>query len=249
MSYTYLQEQGEESSAECFSDIPLSALLKSKNIPERCYSSDSETESCHASQSGMTCKHLMGNRGEVKSMSCVEASPAKIYPVQEKEPDSMVLDLDYGRNTQESYRRYGLDMYSRKTRHYSELGDLQPCCQTLPAWGIMQDGELWEVGVKESRTGKECGCWPAVRCFMHKDALTDRGKSNLGEVVHGANPDRVKEGDRLNPDWTEWLLNWPIGWTDLKRLGTGKIQSWRQECFQFSRYNSKDRHGVRHERH
>ena len=27
---------------------------------------------------------------------------------------------------------------------------------------------------------------------------------------------------RLNPDWVEWLMGWPIGWTDLKPLETGK---------------------------
>lgn len=31
---------------------------------------------------------------------------------------------------------------------------------------------------------------------------------------------------RLNPDWVEWLMGWPIGHTDLKPLGTDRFQEW-----------------------
>jgi len=30
----------------------------------------------------------------------------------------------------------------------------------------------------------------------------------------------------LNPDWVEWLMGWPIGWTDSKRLGMVKFRQW-----------------------
>ena len=29
-------------------------------------------------------------------------------------------------------------------------------------------------------------------------------------------------GGKLNPTWVEWLMNWPLGWTDLKPLATDK---------------------------
>ena len=32
-------------------------------------------------------------------------------------------------------------------------------------------------------------------------------------------------GGQLNPPWVEWLMGWPIGWTDLKPLGTDKFPS------------------------
>ena len=34
---------------------------------------------------------------------------------------------------------------------------------------------------------------------------------------------------RLNPNWVEWLMGWPIGWTDLKPLGMDKFRLWRQQ--------------------
>jgi DNA (cytosine-5)-methyltransferase 1 len=37
-------------------------------------------------------------------------------------------------------------------------------------------------------------------------------------------PDKV--GGHLNPNWVEWLMGWPIGWTDLKPLGMDKFRQW-----------------------
>lgn len=31
---------------------------------------------------------------------------------------------------------------------------------------------------------------------------------------------------QLNPDWVEWLMGWPIGWTDLKPLETDRFRKW-----------------------
>jgi len=36
-------------------------------------------------------------------------------------------------------------------------------------------------------------------------------------------------GGKLNPMWVEWLMGWPLGWTDLKRLETDKFQRWLDE--------------------
>jgi len=33
---------------------------------------------------------------------------------------------------------------------------------------------------------------------------------------------------KLNPTWVEWLMGWPLGWTDLKPLETDKYQQWLQ---------------------
>jgi len=35
-------------------------------------------------------------------------------------------------------------------------------------------------------------------------------------------------GGQLNPPWVEWLMGWPIGWTDLKPLETARFREWQQ---------------------
>jgi hypothetical protein len=33
-------------------------------------------------------------------------------------------------------------------------------------------------------------------------------------------------GGQLNPNWVEWLMGWPIGWTDLQPLAMDKYRTW-----------------------
>ena len=40
---------------------------------------------------------------------------------------------------------------------------------------------------------------------------------------------QIINGGKLNPNWTEWLMGWPIGWTDLKPLGTDKFHCVQQQ--------------------
>jgi hypothetical protein len=35
-------------------------------------------------------------------------------------------------------------------------------------------------------------------------------------------------GGKLNPDWVEWLMGWPIGWSALEPLATDRYQEWLQ---------------------
>ncbi len=39
-------------------------------------------------------------------------------------------------------------------------------------------------------------------------------------------PHALKAGGQLNPDWTAWLMGWPIGWEDLKPLAMDKFRLW-----------------------
>ena len=39
----------------------------------------------------------------------------------------------------------------------------------------------------------------------------------------------TQAGGSLNPTWVEWLMGWPLGWTDLKPLETDKCHSVQQQ--------------------
>lgn len=71
--------------------------------------------------------------------------------------------------------------------------------------------------------------YPTPKRQDSRAALTDRHKSNLGEVVHGGIETLPTKTARLNPNWVEWLMGWPIGWTDLKPLEMDKFRLWRQQ--------------------
>jgi hypothetical protein len=68
--------------------------------------------------------------------------------------------------------------------------------------------------------------WPTPRsCSAMAATLTDKGKRfpNLETVM--AHSDKTTIGGKLNPMWVEWLMGWPLGWTDLKPLETDKFHS------------------------
>jgi len=47
-------------------------------------------------------------------------------------------------------------------------------------------------------------------------------------------PSQTQQAGQLNPSWVEWLMGWPIEWTDLKPLETDKfrnVQQWHSEFF------------------
>ena len=55
----------------------------------------------------------------------------------------------------------------------------------------------------------------------HRDGT--RNQPCLGTIV---NKNAGTMGGQLNPEWVEWLMGWPLGWTDLKPLATDKFQRW-----------------------
>ena len=76
--------------------------------------------------------------------------------------------------------------------------------------------------------------WPTPVASMSKGSspasLTrksgaDRSSDRLDHAV------MASDGGQLNPMWVEWLMGWPLGWTDLKPLETDK------------RRNAQRRHG------
>ena len=68
--------------------------------------------------------------------------------------------------------------------------------------------------------------WPTPRsCSAMAATLTDQGQRfpNLETVM--AHTDQATIGGKLNPTWVEWLMGWPLGWTDLKPLAMDKSHS------------------------
>jgi hypothetical protein len=69
--------------------------------------------------------------------------------------------------------------------------------------------------------------WPTPTAHMAKEtnapSESKRNQPSLTSMVADT-PD-----GRLNPQWVEWLMGWPIGWTGLKPLEMGRFQEWQQQ--------------------
>jgi len=224
VSYTFLQEQGEESSVECFSDIPQSVLSRLNLIAdESCYR-DNEMESYQSSQFGMMSQPLMESRGEEKLMSFAEDSLAPTSALQGLEMESMHHNLAYTKKCSESFAKWDADLFSWKTHQLSLFGGLEQFSETWPQWGMMLNGECWEPIVLVQTIIDPDGGWlPTPTCADSKNA---GGKQNQYDLSKHA---RVTTGKRLNVHYSEWTMGWPIGWTDLKPLEMDRFQLWLQQ--------------------
>jgi hypothetical protein len=71
---------------------------------------------------------------------------------------------------------------------------------------------------------KEMLKYPTPTAHDAKDTGTapSEGRRNTPCLAYQA-------GGKLNPMWVEWLMGWPLGWTDLKPLETGKCHSVQQQ--------------------
>ena len=77
--------------------------------------------------------------------------------------------------------------------------------------------------------------WPTPKSSEYKGAALDRipgtdaYRGNLcekAELETGAPQRENGKVKRLNPDWTEWLMGWPIGWTSIKGITELDWRDW-----------------------
>jgi hypothetical protein len=65
--------------------------------------------------------------------------------------------------------------------------------------------------------------WPTPVQRMYKDS------GSPSEYARNEIPLAAQVGGPLNPDWVEWLMGWPPGWTDLKPLEMDKSHYVQQQ--------------------
>jgi hypothetical protein len=182
MSYTYLLESGEESSADTFSDIPQFVLLRLNLTADESYSSGNETESCQNSQSGMMSAHSTEPLGEEKLMSFAGDSRARTFQLLEEEKESRETEVVYGKRCIESFAKFDPIMHSWKTHQCSLLGGWELFSEIWPQWGIMQNGECWEPTIflphiLESEFGLLVNTGGGGQNLAHADSLYEQGIS------------------------------------------------------------------------
>jgi hypothetical protein len=189
------------------------------------------------SRFGMTFKPLTEDLGEALLMSYLAAFHARTSAQQEKAQELTESDQECGTKWHGWLAKYDHVTFSWKTAQCSFIEDLNESSMTLPRSGMTRNGLLWELPMLE-QTIKETGSgslekWPTPqssdcrdRGNMSNPAIQRRvqkGKQlNLSMVVHPTS-------GKLNPTWVEWLMGWPLGWTDLKPLVMDKSHCVQQQ--------------------
>ncbi|HSG19639.1 MAG TPA: hypothetical protein VLA31_02625 [Burkholderiaceae bacterium] len=77
--------------------------------------------------------------------------------------------------------------------------------------------------------GKQMQLVDAVRYATPTARDWKSGKASKETMERNSRPLSEQIGGSLNPTWVEWLMGWPLGWTDLKPLATAKSPSAQQQ--------------------
>jgi len=237
MSWLFSQALVEEYSEANSLDGAQSAQSNGSHIQQAYCAPDKMTAFSRLSQFGMTYKPLTESHGQALLMSYLEAFHAKTSQPRGGGEELLVQEAQCGNTWPESLARWDQDSCLWKTHQCSLLGDLELFSGTWPKWGLMQNGESWaQTSLVQRIAGTEFGWLPTptatdwmtgkVNGIEHRNRRFIRTSLTSG-TEFGANlrdAFRLMTGKALPPNFSEWMMGWPIGWTDLKPLEMDKFQ-------------------------
>jgi hypothetical protein len=195
--------------------------------------SDKMKGTCHRSPFGTMFVPSTDAHGEALLTWYRAASLARTSAPPGAAMDSTANDPAFGGKCGAWFARWDRDSCSWKTPQFSLLGGLTEFSATWPRWGSMRNGECSERTPMAHRINATAsGSWPTP---LKSDAVARRpsagweGTSDLPSVVwrrNGGEENPSKPPVKLNPGWVEWLMGWPLGWTESRPLETDRFQEW-----------------------
>lgn len=185
MSWLFSQALVAEYSADTSSGGEPCAPLNVMPTPHPFWHRDKTTDISRRSPSGLTCAVLTADHGAALLTSFRAAFPARTFPPPERASASAESVPASGPRWRGLSVKFDPASSSWKTHHSLFTEVLDWSSLTLPAWGMMQAGELWErttpglpTDASESGSGEN---WPTPAARDWKDSP--------GMAMTGTNPD------------------------------------------------------------
>ncbi len=230
MSWLFSQALVAEYSAANSSDGAPSALSNTTPTPQAFLWHDKTTDAWKRFPSGLTCEPLTDDRGEGLLTWFREGFLAPTYRSQKTTPRGFKEKrADCGLKCRVLLAKLDPDTFLWKTVQPSLFEVSETFCETWPGWGMMRNGECWELATPDCLTGgTESGLLPTPRTSLHKQRwfyIRKQYKGNLEEIAMLPAYTHLV-GKSINPAWLEWMMGWVIGWAGLAPLATDKFQQW-----------------------
>ena len=129
-------------------------------------------------------------------------------------------------------------------KYATPTATMRPCEGTVRAMrrlvmrGEISESEASAINGRDIRKPQgKVESWPTPCATEVRQGYQDRSRGKRGsqkslttEVIDRAGGPAVV-GGKLNPTWTEWLMGWPIGWTDCEPLGMDRYHRWPRSPF------------------
>jgi hypothetical protein len=220
MSWLFSRALVEEYSEDTCLDGEQSALLNVIHMPQLYSSNVKMMEFCRRFQSGMMCKHLTDEHGEELLTLYLAAFPVKPIPKRRLEK---IQQMTYGQRCGESWQMSLPGTFLPKTSA-NLLLIKRP--MILNRWVTKPNAfpfprRTWVV----ITFGKGFGYLATPTATANQSAPS--------MMKHPGCRNFVTVFGNMNPTAYEWLMGWPVGWTDLKPLGMVKFQQWQNSHGKF----------------
>ena len=222
MSWHYLQEQVEDCLEALYLDGEQFVPWKTIHTASKSSFKDNKTDSSNPSQSGMTLKHSTGSLGVDEFILSLPDFPVKDSVVLVTDVEKMIHGI-FGLTRSELLMKYDPNTHFWKmSLTYLIMSTGEESVLTFPKAGICLNGVLYQHPLLEHHTkGKDFGHdLPTPVASEHRFSGSkfdqSRNTKNLASVV----------GGKVHPEYHEWMMGWPIGWTGLEPLETDRYQQW-----------------------
>lgn len=133
--------------------------------------------------------------------------------------------LDGGSNSRKALRnrmiaqreKFLTPMASDARRSQMKLESLRKRYEKHPQGNLAKQVAMFPTPRTKGMCGGT-GSFEQMKKLQEQGMITDEERRKM----------TAGNGGALNPDWVEWLMAFPIGWTDLKPLETPKFRSWQR---------------------
>ena len=221
------------------------AMSKGKPIPLRSWPLRWKRDCFLKHLSGLMCEPSTANLGAERFLSSLEVSPVNLIQQQANNLPIKTQEI-CGRIFPASLARLDHTSSSWKTCQMSLSGHYPIYSKTFPKWGMMRRGVLWQLPKSEHHIKEKGGFFlptPTASDGMRTNLTYGAGNLTLKGAVMFPTPN-ASEGDKitglenqmsltkmgregtlgnggkLNPEWVEWLMGWPIGFTGSEHVAT-----------------------------
>lgn len=215
-----------------------SAQLNVMATQQQFWRNDKTMDPSRFSRFGLTYAALTVERGEALLTSFQAAFRARTSAHREQGQGSKAPAPGCGNKWAESSVKFDRSSSEWKTHRCLWDEALPWFSVILPKWGSMRGGVVYQPLTWARHTNAIAPGWsgetlPTPSVAMAKGssekALTRKdGRSRLRNRLDYWVERSGKDG-RLNPEFVEWVMGWPIGWTELAPLEMGKFHEWQRQ--------------------
>lgn len=223
----------EYSAANCSDGEPC-AQLSVMPTQRPFWHKDRTMEASTHSLFGVTWKPLTGQSGVELLTWYLAGFRARTSALQGKVRASRATGAGSGRSSRASLARFDPGTHSLRTAQCSLFEDSTECCATLPRWGSMLAGAVYQDSIPDmKRTATGFGLlrrplWTDHKFYVltKRQMVTRRAQSKtpmnwMQQAIELSDLSKAW----ANVRFAEHLMRWPIGWTDLEPLAMAKTHT------------------------